>query len=83
MKQVPDWTRRKLEIGNAFRRSAHLPHETDEAAYRALLDQLGIETTQDMSIMISIVRDAVMGARREERPTVPLDTFLDWLESVR
>jgi len=32
-----------------------------------------------VSILISIVQDAIMMARREERPTAPLDTFRDWL----
>ena len=83
MYQVADWGQRKREIGMALRQSAHLPHESDPELYAALLEQIGIGTRQDLSILISVVNDAIMTARREERPTTPLDTFLDWLKDER
>ena len=79
MNSVPDWNRRKQEIGSSFLRESFLPHEADPEAYEALLRRVGVTTRQDVSVLISIVQDAVMMARRDERPTVPLDTFRDWL----
>ena len=72
---VADWSRRKLEIADAFREAAPLPAE----AYEALLTQIGVSTNQDMNIRISFMNDIIMAARREERPATPLETFLDWL----
>ena len=79
MNSVPDWNQRKHEIGMAFRRCSHLPGEADAKAYEATLTQVGISSRRDLSILVSVVQDAVMMARREERPTAPLDTFADWL----
>ena len=79
MNQVTDWNHRKREIGLRFRGEAFLPHEADAAAYAALLSRLGVTTNREVSILISIVQDAIMMARRYERPTSPLDTVLDWL----
>ena len=79
MNQVTDWNHRKREIGMRFRAEAFLPHEADAAAYAALLSRLDVTTNRDVSILISIVQDAIMMARRDERPTSPLDTFRDWL----
>lgn len=81
--RMPDWNRRKGEIGTAFRNAPHLPAEADADAYAAILVLTGVTTNRDMSIIITIVQDAIMQARREERPTTPLDSFLDWLEQVR
>lgn len=80
MNRMTDWNRRKREIGTAFRRARFLPPETDPEAYQDILATLGLRDQRDLSILIAIVRDAIMQARREERPTIPLDTFLDWLE---
>jgi hypothetical protein len=30
-------------------------------------------------LLASIMNDAIMAARREERPATPLETFPDWL----
>ncbi len=79
MNQIQDWNQRKHEIGMAFRKCPHLPGEADAKAYEALLTQMGISSRRDMSILVSIVQDVVMMARREERPTAPLDAFGDWL----
>lgn len=79
MNHIPDWNQRKREIGDAFRREDYLPHESDPVRYAALLLRVGATTNRDVSVLISIVQDAIMMARRDERPTAPLDTFRDWL----
>lgn len=79
MFQVADWGTRKREIADAFRQATPLPAEADEGAYEAVFAQIGIASAQDMMILISFVDDVIMGARREERPTTPLDSFLAWL----
>ena len=79
MFQVADWSRRKLEIADAFRQATPLPAEAEPEAYEALLTKIGVSTNQDMNIFISFMNDIIMAARREERPAVPLETFLDWL----
>ena len=81
MHPISDWSARKQEISNAFLRAAHLPHESDDEIYAGLLARLGVTTRQDYSILCSIVQDAIMKAVREERPTTPLTTFLDWLNN--
>ena len=80
--EVSDWGRRKQELGTALF-SASLPHESDAGTYAALLEKIGVRTRQDLSITISIIQDAIMTARREERPTTPLENFLYWLEGKR
>ena len=79
MFQVADWSRRKLEIADAFRQAAPLPAEADPEFYGKLLTQIGVCNNQDMNILISFMNDIIMAARREERPATPLETFLDWL----
>ncbi len=79
MFQVADWSRRKLEIADAFRQAAPLPAEAEPEAYEALLTQIGVSNNQDMNILVSFMNDIIMAARREERPATPLETFLDWL----
>lgn len=79
MNHVPDWNRRKYEIGTAFRKEAHLPHEADHEVYEAVLKRVGVTGDHDMRVMISILQDAIMMARRDERPAIPLETFRDWL----
>ncbi|MBR1822012.1 MAG: hypothetical protein IJ769_10365 [Clostridia bacterium] len=79
MNPVPDRNQRKYEIGTAFRRAAHLPSEADPQIYKALLKEIGVATDMDMGVLCSILQDAIMTAVREERPTTPLHTFLDWL----
>jgi hypothetical protein len=79
MNPVPDWNKRKQEIGNALRNTSYLPHEADPEVYEALCLHVGATTNHDISILISVVQDAIMMARRDERPTTPLDTFRDWL----
>ena len=76
---VANWSRRKLEIADAFRQAAPLPAEAEPVAYEALLTQIGVVNNQDMNILISFMNDIIMAARREERPATPLETFLDWL----
>ena len=79
MFHVADWSRRKLEIADAFRRATPLPAEADESAYQAIISQIGVSSNQDMMLLISFMNDVIMEARREERPATPLETFLDWL----
>lgn len=79
MNPVPDRNKRKQEIGMAFRNEPYLPHEADPGIYEALCLRVGATSSHDISILISIVQDAIMMARRDERPTTPLDTFRDWL----
>ena len=79
MDRVPDWNQRKHEIGTAFRKGPFVPGEVDAERYEAVLKQAGVASNRDISILISVVQDAIMMARREERPTAPLDTFRDWL----
>ena len=79
MHQVTDWNQRKREIGMRFKNEAFLPHESDAGAYAALLGRLDVTTRRDVSILISIVQDAIMMARREALPTTMLDRFRDWL----
>ena len=76
---VANWSRRKLEIADAFRQASPLPAEAEPEAYEALLTQIGVANNQDMNILISFMNDIIMAARREERPATPLETFLDWL----
>ena len=78
-----DWGWRKRQIGMAFRNAAYLSADTDEVLYNSILNQIGVADQRDICILISIVHDAIMGARREERPTTPLEEFLDWLERKR
>ena len=47
------------------------------------MNQMGIASVQDFAILYNIVEDAIMMARREERPTKPLEMFKDWLQRVR
>jgi len=79
MFRVADWSRRKLEIADAFRQAAPLPAEADHEFYAELLTQTGAANNQDMNILISFMNDIIMAARRDERPATPLETFLDWL----
>lgn len=83
MYKFPDWSSRKQQIGMAFRAVAPVPPEADSKTYEALLRRIGVTTPQDLRVLCAVVRDAIMTARREERPTTPLDLFLDWLESKR
>ena len=76
---VADWSRRKLEIADAFRQAAPLPAEADESIYQKMLTQIGVTNNQDMIILISFMNDIIMAARRDERPATALETFLDWL----
>jgi hypothetical protein len=76
---VPDWNQRKQEIGNTLRNESHLPYEADPEIYEAVCLRVGATTNRDVSILISVVQDAIMMARRDECPTTPLDTFRDWL----
>jgi len=76
---VADWSRRKLEIADAFRQAAPLPAEAEPEAYEALLTKIGVSNNQDMNILVSFMNDIIMAARRDERPTTPLEAFLDWL----
>jgi len=79
MFQIADWSRRKLEIADAFRQAAPLPAEADPEFYEAILVQIGVTNHQDMNILISFMNDIIMAARRDERPATALETFLDWL----
>jgi hypothetical protein len=83
MFQVADWSRRKLEIADAFHQAAPLPAEADHELYAELLLKIGVSTNQDMNIFISFMNDIIMAARREERPATPLETFPDWLRYKR
>ena len=60
-----------------------LPADADDEAYKTILATLPLHDQRDFCILVTIVRDAIMQARREERPTTPLDGFLDWLERYR
>lgn len=79
MFQVADWTQRKREIADAFKMAAPLPAEADEEIYESVLARTGVANDQDMRVLISFIQDLIMATRREERPTSPMDTFLDWL----
>lgn len=79
MNDVPDRNRRKQEIGDAFRNEPYLPPEVDPEIYEAVCRRVGATTSYDVSVLISVLQDAIMMARRDERPTAPLDTFRDWL----
>lgn len=79
MFQIADWSRRKIEIADAFRRASPLLAEADEAIYQKILTQIGIASNQDMMLLVSFINDIIMAARREERPATPLETFRDWL----
>ena len=79
MFQSTDWSRRKLEIADAFRNGACLPDEADSAIYTEIINQMGVENPQDKRILATIVRDMIMSEQREGRPTVELDRFLVWL----
>ena len=79
MNRASDWNQRKREIGMAFRRQPFLPHETDAEAYERVLVNVGVASNRDLSILFAIVQDAIMMARRDERPSIPLDNFRDWL----
>ena len=79
MFQTTDWSRRKLEIADAFRNGASLPDEADSAIYTEIINQMGVENPQDKRILAAIVRDMIMSEQREGRPTVELDRFLVWL----
>ena len=59
MFQVADWSRRKLEIADAFRQAASLPAEADPEFYEGLLQQLGVTNHQDMNILISFMNDII------------------------
>lgn len=77
--RVSDWTQRKQEIGTAFRRESFLAQPADASVYDAALGRMGIVTNRDVSILLAIVQDAIMMARREALPTTMLDRFRDWL----
>ena len=79
MFQVADWAQRKQEIADAFRLAAPLPPQADDSIYESVLAQTGAVTRQDMMILISSLQDLIMAARREEKPTGPLESFLEWL----
>ncbi len=79
MNPVPDWNQKKQEIGKALRNESYLPQEADPELYEAICQRVGATTNHDVSILISVVQDAIMMARREEHPTTSLDTFRDWL----
>lgn len=80
MFQVPDRYQRKLELAAAFWKAAMLPGRADAKAYERLLKKLGVESHMDLSILCSIVQDAIMEAKREAGPTEPLEAFLIWLK---
>ena len=44
---------------------------------------MNISSAQDFAILYSIVEDAIMMARREERPAEPLEMFKDGLQRER
>jgi len=67
------------KIADAFRQAAPLPAEAEPEAYEALLTKIGVSNNQDMNILVSFMNDIIMAARRDERPTTPLEAFLDWL----
>lgn len=86
MFKIVDWNTRKQEISATFRMATllkPLPEERDTVAYASLLNQMDIVSVQDFAILYNIVEDAIMIARREERPTKPLEMFKDWLQRVR
>ena len=47
---VANWSRRKLEIADAFRRAAPFPAEAEPEAYEALPAQIGVANNQDRII---------------------------------
>ena len=80
MIQVTDWSDRKRQIGIDFLQASPLPAEADPEIYAAILKRIHVTTRQDMRVLISFINDVIMEARREERPALPLEAFLDWLK---
>ena len=79
MNRIPEWNQRKHEIGMAFRRESFLAQPADSSIYDAALRRMGITTNRDVSILLSIVQDTIMMARREALPTTTLECFGNWL----
>ena len=80
---LTDWNERKHIISTAFRNAPELPADYDPAAYQELLATLPIHGQRDYAILVAIVRDAIMQARREGRQTKLLEGFLQWVERYR
>lgn len=80
---IADWGRRKQEIASVFRQATPLPAESDPQFYSDILDKMNVSNMQDFAILYAVVEDAIMSARREERPSAPLEAFKDWLQVVR
>ena len=74
-----DWSRGKPEIADAFRQTLPLPAGADFGFYAELLTHIDVSNNQGPMPLASIMNDAIMAARREERPATPLEAFLDWL----
>ena len=54
-----------------------------QVAYKMALVKIGITTPQDLEILISVVQDAIMKARREGLAAEQLVAFRTWLLEKR
>ena len=79
-----EWYLRKQQIGSAFFNSDYLSAVSlDTKQYYSILQDIGVADQRDICVLVSIVHDAIMGAKREGRPTASLEDFLGWLERKR
>ena len=72
MFHAADWSRRKPEIADAFRQTLPLSAAADSGFYPELLTQIDVSSNQGPMLVVSIMNDVIMAARREERPATPL-----------
>jgi len=81
--RIPDRGRRKEEITQAFWRMEPSRARDKQKAYEMALVKIGITTPQDLEILISVVQDAIMRARREGLTAEQLVAFRAWLLEKR
>jgi hypothetical protein len=83
VRTIPDRGRRKEEITQAFWRMEPSRARDKQKAYEMALVKIGITTPQDLEILISVVQDAIMRARREGLTAEQLVAFWAWLLEKR
>ena len=83
VRTIPDRGRRKEEITQAFWRMEPSRARDKQKAYEMALVKIGITTPQDLEILISVVQDAIMRARREGLTAERLVAFRAWLLKKR
>ena len=77
-----EWYLRKQQIAMAFADYLTVV-SADTKQYYSILQDIRVADQRDICILISIVHDAIMSAKREGRPTASLEAFLDWLKRKR